>query len=184
MKEQIAQVLPLIVLITHIGLGSIFLWWIIEHERIYNFINQLLPHTNKIGLIIAVTATSGSLFYSEIMHLPPCNLCWYQRIFMYPLIIMFVAAHLQKKRNDSEILTMSSLGFFLSGYHYLLQRTQLPTSWCTGVGYSVSCSEIFEMSYGYITIPLMAMTAFGLIAIIFLLKHIIQSKKKTIIVKK
>lgn len=116
------------------------------------------------GFIVAFVATAGSLFYSEIAHFEPCKLCWFQRIAMYPQLILFGIAYL---KNDIRVLPyarlLSLIGLIIAGYHYLLQRGAAPALQCSSVGYSVSCSQHFVMQFGYITIPLMAFTAFGLI---------------------
>ena len=61
------------------------------------------------------------------------------------------------------IMVISTIGAVIAGYHYLLQIGILPELPCSAIGFSVSCAEKFIMSYGYITIPMMAFTAFVLI---------------------
>lgn len=110
--------------------------------------------------IIALIATAGSLFYSEVAHYEPCKLCWFQRIFMYPQVLLLALA-LYKRDNHiiDYILWMSGIGLVIAGYHYLLQLGVVTGSFC-GIG--VSCDQRFVMEYGYITIPMMAFTAFTL----------------------
>ncbi|MEK6872806.1 MAG: disulfide oxidoreductase, partial [Nanoarchaeota archaeon] len=128
------------------------------------------------GFIVSVIATLGSLFYSEILRYTPCILCWWQRIFMYPQVLIFGFAFLKK---DNKIANYSILLSFIGGvialYHYLMQIGAIRGSTCDIVGYSLSCSETFFLSYGYITIPMMALTAF--ILLIFLGLNI-KSKDK------
>jgi|SRR3989338_631024 len=131
-----------------------------------NILNFFIKHSFLFSFIIALTATAGSLFYSEIAHYEPCKLCWFQRIFMYPqTIILFMAL----KRKDGNIrlyiLAMSVIGALIAGYHYLLQLGVFHGD-CAAVGYSVSCSQRFVLQFGYLTIPLMALTAFVLISIL------------------
>ena len=129
------------------------------------------------GLIVSMVATLGSLFYSEILKYPPCILCWWQRIFMYPQFLIFGFALINK---DNKIfnysILLSLIGGGISLYHYLIQRGVLQTSSCDVVGYSSSCSETFFLSYGYITIPMMALTAF--ILLIFLGLNMKSNKEK------
>lgn len=119
------------------------------------------------SFIVALTATLGSLFYSEIAGFEPCRFCWFQRIFMYPQAIILGLALWKRDRGVGEYsIALSAIGAAIAGYHYLLQRGVVPESSCDAVGYSVSCSRVFVMNFGYITIPLMAFTAFLLILLL------------------
>ena len=118
------------------------------------------------AFLVALVATSGSLFYSEIAGFEPCKLCWFQRIFMYPQVILLGMALWIKDRRVADYgILLAVLGALVAGYHYLLQRGIAPDLPCSAVGYSTACSRVFVMNFGYITIPLMAFTAFLLIAI-------------------
>ncbi len=122
------------------------------------------------SFIVALMATSGSLYYSEIAGFTPCILCWYQRILMYPQVpLLAVALWKNEKIITDYILTLSLLGAPLSIYHYLLQLGLVPNISCSAVGFSISCAEKFVMNFGYITIPLMAATAFVMISLFMLL---------------
>lgn len=124
-----------------------------------------------VGLyVVSMAATLGSLFYSDIMGRTPCLLCWYQRILMYPQSIMYLIAI---AKNDLSIktygLALSFIGAGIAFYHYLLQFNIVTVEMCSAVGYSVSCSERFAATYGYITLPLMSLTAFGMLIVLWLL---------------
>jgi disulfide bond formation protein DsbB len=123
------------------------------------------------ALIVALLAMGGSLLYSDVIGLEPCMLCWYQRILMYPQVILLALANVRK---DAKIvlysLPLALIGAAISMYHYTLQLGVNPYAPCEAIGYSVSCSDRFILNYGYITIPMMALTAFLLIAI-FLFLH-------------
>ena len=119
-------------------------------------------------LAIAIVATVGSLFFSEIMKLPPCVLCWYQRICMYPIVIIGSVGLWKKDKNlPLFILPLSIIGLVISIYHNLLYYKILPESIapCT---MGVSCTTKQIELLGFITIPLMSLTAFTLITIITL----------------
>ncbi len=133
-----------------------------------NLSMQVLVLVKKYGLtfafIVSATATLGSLFYSEVLGYEPCELCWYQRIFMYPLPFISGLALRKKDRSVMPyIILLASIGLTIALYHYLMQVGLLPSLVCDAVGYSTSCSQRFVMEYGYITIPMMSLTAFGLI---------------------
>jgi disulfide bond formation protein DsbB len=117
------------------------------------------------GFVVALISTGGSLFFSDFAGYNPCKLCWIQRIFMYPLVLLY---GLGWYGNDKHIgrygFVMAIIGAVIAGYHYLAQLGIAKTS-CDVVGYSAACSEYFSLTFGYVTIPMMALVAFLLIAI-------------------
>lgn len=118
----------------------------------------------------AIVATAGSLFYSEIMGYIPCELCWYQRIIMYPLVFIYGIAAIKKEINIAlPGLFMSGIGILVSTYHYLIQKVsafqELGGS-CTG---GVPCNAVYVNYFGFITIPFLALIAFMVIFIVHLL---------------
>ncbi|MDO8495477.1 MAG: disulfide bond formation protein B [bacterium] len=115
---------------------------------------------------MAVTATLGSLFYSNVLGYEPCELCWLQRIFIYPQVAMLVVALWKKDYAVFPyVFTLSVIGAFIAGYHYLLQLGVLPSIICSAVESSTTCSQRYVMDLGYITIPMMALTAFLFLAL-------------------
>lgn len=117
----------------------------------------------------ALVATLGSLFFSEIWHLPPCTLCWYQRIFMYPLAILIAVGIVKKDKNLSDYaLSLSIPGLVIAIYHNLLYYKILPESIapCTA---GVSCTTKFFAWFGFVTIPLLSLLAFAIITILMLI---------------
>ncbi len=130
--------------------------------------------TTKTALYLAwflsLLATMGSLYYSEILHLPPCILCWYQRIIIYPqTIILLIAILKSDTKINSYLLPLNIIGWFISVYHNLLYYKIIPDtiSPCTT---GVSCTTRYLTFFGFITIPLQALLAFS--AIILLLLYI------------
>jgi len=122
------------------------------------------------AFIISLTATFGSLYFSEIRHLEPCKLCWFQRILMYPLTLIIGTAIYKKLKGVwNYILPISFLGIGIAAYHYYYQVTGSPLIPCSTVGFSVSCSERFFTYWGYITIPWMSLSAFTSIFFLMLL---------------
>lgn len=121
------------------------------------------------AFITALAATLGSLYYSEIARYTPCTLCWYQRIAMYPQVVLLGIAAFWRDRNIANYnITLSSIGGLVAIFHYREQIAATPLFACSAVGASVSCTERFTTHFGYITIPLMAATAFAMI-ILFLI---------------
>ncbi|MFM2357929.1 MAG: hypothetical protein RJA61_666 [Candidatus Parcubacteria bacterium] len=123
--------------------------------------------------LIALFATVGSLLYSDVVGYEPCKLCWFQRIFMYPQVILLPLALWRKETSIvAYSFALSLAGGLIAFYHYLLQRGIVETAPCSAVGYGANCSDIFVMSYGYITIPLMALSAFILMTLIATIRFV------------
>ena len=104
----------------------------------------------------------GSLYYSEIAGFVPCTLCWYQRILMYPLTLITLVGILKQDGNlPGYVLPFSILGMGVSTYHYLIQLGVVGHSAACTVG--VPCGLRWVNYFGFVTIPLLALTAFVLI---------------------
>ncbi len=107
------------------------------------------------AFIISLFATLGSLFFSEIMHFIPCSLCWYQRIFMYPLVFIFLINLLYP---DDKVFKYSFplviIGLFISIYHNLLILKIIPETLSPCIS-GVPCSVDYLNYFGFITIPLL-----------------------------
>jgi disulfide bond formation protein DsbB len=126
-------------------------------NKLMDFIRK---HGVKLAFVVTAIAVLGSLSYSDILGYEPCKLCWYQRIFMYPqLIILGIALYAKDRRAPFYATVLSLIGIPIAMIHYFVQRGMLDVG-CSTVGYSVSCAKVFTMNLGYITIPLMAFTAF------------------------
>lgn len=118
-----------------------------------------------LAFIVALTATLGSLYYSEIAGFIPCRLCWYQRILMYPLVLVTLVGALRRDEYlPSYVLPLSILGMFVSGYHALLERGVFPPPPVCSA--EVPCTISYVNYFGFITIAVMAFTAFTMITLI------------------
>lgn len=127
--------------------------------------NDFLPY---LAWIIALVAMVGSLFFSEVMQLPPCVLCWYQRIVMYPLVLIIGIGIISRdNRMKVYALSLCLIGLAISIYHNLLYYGILPES-ITPCTQGISCTSRQIEWLGFITIPLMALTAFVSIALCLL----------------
>ncbi|OUR94242.1 disulfide bond formation protein B [Halobacteriovorax marinus] len=124
--------------------------------------------------ITAATATLGSLFFSEIAEFPPCSLCWYQRIFMYPLVfILLVGLFPLDKLVYKYAAPFAFIGLIISIYHNLLQLEIIPETMAPCLE-GIPCSGIYIEWLGFITIPFLSFVAF---AIIFTLMIILSRKR-------
>lgn len=127
--------------------------------------------------LIALVAMLTSLFFGEVMKLPPCTLCWYQRICLYPLVVVLGVSIVLRDRNLVAYalpLALAGLGFGV--YHNLLYYGVIPEtlSPCTG---TVSCSQRQIEWLGFVTIPLMSLLAFVSIVASLLAHRRIQRRR-------
>jgi disulfide bond formation protein DsbB len=114
--------------------------------------------------MISLVATLGSLFFSEVMRLPPCVLCWYQRIFMYPLVVVTTVGLLGRDPGALRYAWPLAVGgLAVAVYHNLLYYHLIPES-ITPCTTGVSCTDRQIEWLGFITIPLLSLAAFTLIA--------------------
>ena len=123
---------------------------------------------------VSALSTVGSLFFSEVMMLPPCILCWYQRICMYPLSILLFIGLLKL---DASVFRFSFpltlVGWMIAVYHNLLYYKILPESASPCVK-GISCTTVQLEWLGFITIPLLSLLGFTTILILltlFRIKH-------------
>jgi disulfide bond formation protein DsbB len=164
------QLLAGLTLISQLTLFCLIIGRWLKLKNALRAINYFKTHRLLYTTIVTLTATLGSLFYSEIAGFEPCKLCWFQRIMMYPMALISLKAFIDRDQHAKKYLRLLSLvGISISLYHYCLQLGILPSGSCSIVGASVSCSKVFVMAFGYITIPLMALTAFALIIALQLL---------------
>ncbi|WP_347552681.1 disulfide oxidoreductase [Pseudalkalibacillus hwajinpoensis] len=111
----------------------------------------------------SVLALAGSLYFSEVLRYEPCELCWYQRILMYPLVIILGIAMVKKDvRQWLYVLPLSVIGASVSLYHYLLQKASFLAESAPACG-RVPCTGEYINLFGFMTIPFLALLAFTII---------------------
>lgn len=128
-----------------------------------------------LAFVVATAATLGSLYLSEVVHLIPCTLCWYQRIAMYPLAVIFLIAAV---RRDHGIriyaATIATIGALIAVYHRLIQAyPELEGG--ASCNPAVPCTAAYVERFGFISIPYMALSAFLLILAILWVDRFNQS---------
>lgn len=110
--------------------------------------------------LLALVATAGSLFLSEVMDYVPCVLCWYQRIPMYALVVVLgVGLVTQDAGVVKYAKPLALIGLALAMYHCLLYLGFIPKS-IQPCGKGVSCADVKLELWGFVTIPLMSLLAF------------------------
>lgn len=115
---------------------------------------------------VALVATLGSLYFSEVLKFIPCELCWYQRIFMYPQVFLLGMAFVRKQFIIARYtLMLSIIGGTISLYHYFIQKVPFFRNTAPSCSI-VPCTGDYLNWLGFITIPLLALIAFIFIGII------------------
>ncbi len=175
----VAYVITGFTIATDIGLAAYFLGWLIglgvkPVRDLRNFVmNAVLPYARILTFIIALSAMGGSLFYENVGHFAPCLLCWWQRIFMYPQTLLIALGIV---KNDKEVadysMGLSAAGFIVALYHFYIQRGGANFLPCGVSG--VSCTQHFPVEIGYVTFPVMGLSAF---AAMFLLMRLSKRAK-------
>jgi disulfide bond formation protein DsbB len=108
----------------------------------------------------ALVATSGSLYFSEVAGYLPCLLCWYQRIAMYPLVLILAVGILRRDHKVYQyVLPSAIIGALIALYHVLLYYKVFPESEQTCRA-GVSCTTKYIEYLGFVTIPLLSLSAF------------------------
>lgn len=175
--EIINTILGTLTLIIHVIVVLYFLLYFIRKDLLKQINTYVKDYGIEFSLIITITAIVSSLYYSNIVGFEPCTLCWYQRIFIYPQAILLSVALFRKEKTIIPYsITLAVISSLISAYHYIVQRitdfnsqVSLATP-CTLAG---NCTSKFVFEYGYITIPLMALT----VGISILLLLMISKKK-------
>jgi len=122
--------------------------------------------------LIASVATLGSLFFSEVMGFAPCMLCWYQRIGIYPLVLIFGIGLFSFDAGVIKYsLPLAAAGWLVALYHTLLYSGIIPKS-LQPCSEGVSCTEKYIELFGFLSIPLLSLLSFtAIIALLVILKR-------------
>ena len=166
--------LKILTVLAHATIASTLVLWIIDKSGLLNIrensyiqiiTNKISKYYRELALLISTLATSGSLYLSEVMGYDPCILCWYQRIFMYPLVLLSgVAVLLRKDDLDEYSLPVALTGGAIASYHvFVMSAGDLISSGCSS---DVPCTVSYISDAGYVTIPMMALTAFALYGVL------------------
>ncbi len=121
--------------------------------------------------LIATSSTLGALFFSEVMSLPPCVLCWYQRIFIFPLVLLLPAGLFPfDPRIARYALPLSLVGGSIALYHVLITYGLIPEG-ITPCTQGVPCARNQIEWFGFLNIPLLSLVAFSVINALLVLTH-------------
>ena len=170
--QSYSTILGILVVLTQISIAIMIAGLIFKSYLPTPLKEHLQNNGLKYAALVAFAAFLAPLGYSEIFGFEPCKFCWYQRIFMFPLALSLpLAAYRKEIVIKPYAMLLAGVGAAISLYHVLMQWGVISSasSSCGVVGQSVSCNVIFVHTFGYLTIPMMALTAF--VAIIVLLAY-------------
>jgi disulfide bond formation protein DsbB len=130
-----------------------------------DFLDQVAGSALPLAAVVAATSMFGSLYFSEVMNFTPCELCWYQRIAMYPLAPMLGIAAVRGDlgiRRYAWVLSVS--GALIAAYHYTIEW--LPNLEVNACSTDVPCTAVWFREFGFVSIPFMALSGFIAITIL------------------
>jgi len=178
MVEVFNQILSILTL----GLNVLFLVIILAivfkrstlDEKFFIFVKK---YSYEFMFLLSVGGIVGSLIYSEIINFAPCNLCWWQRVFLYPIAFITTLALFKKDRTANDyLLTLSIPGALIALYHSALQiSSNINPFLCTGL--EEDCATVYFVNFGFVTLPFMAFSVFALIAIIAFISRNFENLK-------
>lgn len=133
--------------------------------RLHAVRSALVPIALPGAFVVALLATLGSLYFSEIAHFEPCRLCWYQRIAMYPLAVILVIAAFRRDPNARRyVIPIAAIGAVIATYHYLLEWFPVLDSGACSA--AAPCTLVWFRQLGFISLPYLALSAFLLVIIL------------------
>lgn len=119
------------------------------------------------AFILALSTTAMSLYYSEVLLVEPCPLCWWQRIFVYPQTIILALALYSRDLSIARYsIALSVIGAGFALYHHVLQVMPAGSLPCPAA--AVSCSQRFVFEFGFVTLPLMGLSVFAMLIVLML----------------
>ncbi|MGB4359008.1 MAG: disulfide bond formation protein B [Rhodoferax sp.] len=122
--------------------------------------------------LVAASATLGALFMSEIMGFAPCVLCWWQRMFMFPLVIVLALGLFPYDRTVLRYaLPLATMGLLVAGFHVLLTIGVIPEA-LAPCRDGIPCKTLQVEWFGFVTIPLLSFFAFLVLTLLLVTAHL------------
>lgn len=154
---MILNSIPVLVLLSHLVLVFLIVALLNRNswgKQVFYWVNKYLIN---LALVISLGAVLGSLYYSNVVGFPPCVLCWWQRVLLFPIPLLLIVGKIKKDNNVMQYVVplalLSAVIALYQSYVYLGGSSILP---CTANG--GDCSKIYVLAFGYITIPVMSLT--------------------------
>ena len=179
MSNLLSELIPYATLATHILIGVVLLTLLAGGYRRRRLIKLIGENALVVAFVVVTSATLGSLFYSEVLGYEPCVLCWWIRLFTFPLVIIFGLALYKKGRSFAEVaftfaMPLTLLAFVVALYFTYTTFGGASLLPCTAEG--GACSKVFVKKFGYVTIPSMALTTSALLLLIYWVRSIYEKE--------
>lgn len=175
MSETAANLTTLVAgltLIAQLGIAGIVIALFLEKRRSVRFLwlDVMRRWSLKLTLLVALVGSILTLVYSEVFGILPCGLCWLQRVFMYPLVVLLGIALWKRDSGVSKyVIGLAVPGLLIALYHHFIQVGGTDFLPCPATPGVADCAQRFIFEFGYITFPLMAVTAFALLILLAVL---------------
>ncbi len=177
-SSLIVSVTAFLTLVSHVALGLFVLGLLLKVSFVRDVRSFVARRATLLSLVVTTSALVGSLLYSEVLGFDPCVLCWIQRIFIYPQVILLaIALWVKEQKMTTYLLGLTIPGAFVALYHAYTNLGGRSFTPCTAAG--GSCSTLYIWKYGYITIPMMAFTTFVYLVVIELCRRYESKQKKS-----
>ncbi len=121
--------------------------------------------------VVVCVSSLGALFFSEVMELPPCVLCWYQRIFMFPLVLLLPLGLFPHDRGVVRYALPLALGGWLISIWQMLLVTGIVPESLAPCSQGVPCADVQIQWFGFLSIPLLSFFAFSTISFLLAVAH-------------
>ena len=147
--------------------AALYIFSLLCQKKENTLMKTISSYILPLGFFVSFAGAFLSLFYSEVLHYAPCDLCWFQRIFLYPQLFMFGYAWYKKDRSVLPYsLILSILGLAIALYHHALQMGYDLMKPCSSAPFAVDCSKPSFIEFGFVTFPFMAVVLFGFLAVV------------------
>lgn len=167
---QVNFLLSLLVVVAQITTIVLLVYLIFNRSGVGKVFRFISNKSILLAFIIALTATIGSLYYSEIAQFTPCKLCWLQRIFIYPQVIILGLVWWRKDRQVLDYsLIMIAIGAIISLYHNYVYYTAKPSLVCS---IAAPCTQKYVTGFDYVTIPLMSLSALVVMGLLLIINKL------------
>ena len=158
----ILAVAAMLVIVGLVGLRLLALVSAGARERYDDVADAIGPYAFSLAWFVALLATAGSLYFSEVAGFTPCTLCWYQRIAMYPLVVILAIGAARRERAAAWYGgALAGIGALIAAYHVALEW--IPSLDSGACDASTPCTLVWFRVFGFISLPTLALTAFLLI---------------------
>ena len=166
------------IIVIQIVTVAIIVWFFVAKNKASDpYLKMVSKNAYLISFLVTMSGMILSLVYSDIIGYAPCTLCWYQRILLYPETLLLGLALWKEDRTITDyIIALSGIGLLISIYQKYLELGGASIIPCSAS--AVSCSKVYMTEFGYITIPVMALSSFAFIVVLMLI-HNYMSKRNS-----